>query len=198
MTTKEKAGAAHVIVDTRTLYDGWTRFLLADVRAPDGRVIEREIEDHGAAVAVLPYNAARKTAILVRQMRAPVLYAANEQLTLEAIAGVIEPGEQPEACARRETREEAALELESLQHVFAGWTMPGISTESMHFYLALYSGDARADARGGLAAEHEETLAVEFPLATLAAMADAGQLADVKTLLLVQTLRLRQPALFKR
>ena len=196
MNSKDKAGDGHAVVGTRTLYDGWTRFLLADVRAPDGRVVAREIEDHGEAVAVLPFNPARKTAILVRQMRAPVLYAAKEQMTLEAIAGVIEPGERPEACARRETREEAALEVASVQHVFSGWTMPGLSTEWMHFYLAPYSGAARADARGGVAAEHEETLAVEFSLAALARMADAGELSDVKLLVLLQTLRLRQPGLF--
>ena len=37
---------------------------------------------------------------------------------------------------------------------------------------------------------------VEVPLADLARMADTGQLIDMKTMLLVQTLRLRQPALF--
>jgi hypothetical protein len=75
--------------------------------------------------------------------------------------------------------------------------MPGISTERMHFYLATYAGDAaRPDTRGGLAAEHEDTDAIEFDLARLARMADANELADVKTLLLLQTLRLRQPHLF--
>jgi hypothetical protein len=74
--------------------------------------------------------------------------------------------------------------------------MPGISSERMHFYLGRYAGDARRELRGGVAGEHEDTTAVEFGLGDLARMADANELADVKTLLLLQTLRLRQPSLF--
>jgi nudix-type nucleoside diphosphatase (YffH/AdpP family) len=186
----------HTILHTHMIHDKWAKFLIATVRSPDGQTVEREIEDHGEAVCVLPYHAQRKTAILVRQMRAPVLFAADVQEFTEAVAGVIERDEQADACARRETREEAGLELQSLQHVFTAWTMPGISTERMHFYLAVYDGAARPDVRGGLAGEHEHTIAVEIPLAELARMAEEGELVDVKTLLLLQTLRLRQPGLF--
>jgi 8-oxo-dGTP pyrophosphatase MutT (NUDIX family) len=125
-----------------------------------------------------------------------VLFASGAQETLEAIAGVIE-GEDPLACARREAREEAQLELDSLEHIFTAWTMPGISTERMHFYLAVYTGEARSEVRGGLASEDEETIAVEIGLAELARMAKEGTLADVKTLLALQTLRLRRPLLFE-
>ena len=186
----------HTILHTRIIYDRWAKFLIATVRSPDGQAVEREIEDHGEAVCVLPYNAERKTAILVRQMRAPVLFAAGAENLIEAVAGVKERDEHADACAHRETREEAGLELQSLQHVFTAWTMPGISTERMHFYLAAYAGEARPEFRGGLAGEHEHTIAVEFPLAELARMAEEGELVDVKTLLLLQTLRLRQPGLF--
>jgi len=75
--------------------------------------------------------------------------------------------------------------------------MPGISTERMHFYLAVYTGEARSEVRGGLASEDEETIAVEIGLAELARMAKEGTLADVKTLLALQTLRLRRPHLFE-
>jgi nudix-type nucleoside diphosphatase (YffH/AdpP family) len=186
----------HTILHTRVVYDRWAKFLIATVRSPDGQAVEREIEDHGEAVCVLPYNAERKTAILVRQMRAPVLFATGAENLIEAVAGVKERDEHADAGARRETREEAGLELRSLQHVFTAWTMPGISTERMHFYLAAYAGEARPEFRGGLAGENEHTIAVEFPLAELARMAEDGELVDVKTLLLLQTLRLRQPGLF--
>ena len=183
------------ILDTRTVHAGWARFLLATVRLQDGRTIEREIEDHGEAVCVLPYNAARKTAILVRQLRVPVLFVGAADETLEAIAGVIEH-EDAAACVRREAKEEALLDLEALEHICTAWTMPGISTERMHFYLAAYTGSARSEVRGGLASEHEETIAVEMSLAALAHMADSHELVDVKTLLLLQTLRVRRPHLF--
>lgn len=182
------------ILGTREAYAGWTRLLVATIRLSDGRTIRREIEDHGAAVCVLPYNPARKTAVLVRQSRAPVLYAAKQYETLEAVAGIIED-ESAEACAHREVMEEALVKLDSLEHVFTAWTMPGLSTELMHYYLAVYSGDARPERRGGID-EDEDTVAVELGLAELAQMADGNALPDAKTLLLLQTLRLRRPGLF--
>jgi nudix-type nucleoside diphosphatase (YffH/AdpP family) len=182
------------IVATHQAYAGWTKLLVATVRLPDGRTFRREIEDHGEAICVLPYHPIRKTAVLVRQARLPVLYAANRQQTLEAIAGVIED-KDAETCAHREAMEEAHLKLDSLEHVFTAWTMPGLSTERMYFYLAVYSGEPRPQLRGGVD-DDENTVALEIGLAELARMADVNALPDVKTLLLMQTLRLRRPDLF--
>lgn len=197
MSSDSKASeGAHEIVDTRALYEGWTRFFLAKVRLADGHIVEREIEDHGDAACVLAYNVRRKTAVLVRQLRAPPLFAGGAQQTLEAIAGIVEKNEDAAACARREAREEAHLDIEAVQHLFTAWTMPGISTERMHFFLACYAGEVGPGIVGGLAGEREDTVPVEISLAELARMADAGELVDVKTLLLLQTLRLRHPELF--
>jgi nudix-type nucleoside diphosphatase (YffH/AdpP family) len=196
MTTSKTAGKPeHRLLGTHTGYAGWAKLLIATIQLADGHTVEREIEDHGEAVCILPYNSVRRTAILVRQLRAPVLFAAGAQETLEAIAGAIE-NEDPPACVRREAMEEALLDLVSVEHIFSAWTMPGISSERMHFFLGHYTGDARRELRGGVAGEHEDTTAVEYGLPELARMADANELADVKTLLLLQTLRLRQPNLF--
>ncbi len=193
--TSNKPGKIEIL-GTKQVYAGWTKLLVASLRLPDGRTIEREIEDHGQGVCVLPYHPLRKTAVLVRQPRAPVLYAADRQETLEVIAGIIEQDDNADACMHREVMEEALLKLDSLEQVFTAWTMPGISTELMHFYLAQYSGAPRPDIRGGAASENEDTLAVEIGLADLARMADAGELPDAKSLVLLQTLRLRRPDLF--
>jgi nudix-type nucleoside diphosphatase (YffH/AdpP family) len=193
--TKDKETKSE-IVHTETVYAGWTKLLVASLRLPDGRTIKREIEDHGQAMCVLPYNPRRKTAVLVRQLRASVLYAANQRETLEAVAGIVED-EDAVACAHREAMEEAHLKLDSLERVFTAWSMPGLSAERMHFFLAVYSGKARPDIAGGAASEDEETIAVEIGLAELAGMADRDALPDVKTLLLLQTLRLRKPELFR-
>jgi nudix-type nucleoside diphosphatase (YffH/AdpP family) len=182
------------IVETRTVHAGWTELLIATVQLPDGHTFKREIEDHGEAICVLPYHPVRKTAVLVRQPRVPLLYAARQEQSLEAVAGVIEE-KDPDVTVHREVMEEAKLKLDSIEHIFTAWTMPGISTERMHFYLAQYSGAARPDIEGG-ADEDEDTIAIEFPLAELARMVDAGQLPDSKTLVLLQTLRLRRPDLF--
>jgi nudix-type nucleoside diphosphatase (YffH/AdpP family) len=186
---------AYQITGTDTLHAGRSKFLILTVRLPDGQTMRREVEDHGAAVCVLPYDPDRRTAILVRQFRTPVFLAAQQEEMLEAIAGIVESPD-PKECGRREAWEEAGLRLKTLEHVGTVWTMPGVSTERMHLYLAACRETDRAGPGGGLAGEHENTTPVELELRELAARADAGRLDDMKTMLLVQTLRLRRPDLF--
>ena len=50
------------IVDTETVFEGFSRLMIATLDLPDGQTIRREIEDHGRAVCVLPYDPARRTA----------------------------------------------------------------------------------------------------------------------------------------
>lgn len=180
------------IIEAQSLYRGWVRLLRARIRLPGGEVIAREIEDHGEAACVLPYDPQARLAILVRQLRAPVLYTAGQVSIAEAIAGIVED-EDPARCAEREAMEEAGVTLESLVPVTVAWSMPGISTERMHFFLAHYRAGAPLKERSQ---EDQAVEVVELALDELARMADSGELNDVKTLLLVQTLRLRQPALF--
>jgi nudix-type nucleoside diphosphatase (YffH/AdpP family) len=187
---------SYQIARIETLHEGRSTLMVVDARLPDGAILRRAVEDHGPAVAVLPYDAARRTAILIRQFRVPVFMASGATETLEAIAGIVEGNEEPSACARREAFEEAGLRLATLEHVASAWTMPGVSTERMHFYLAPYGPADRAAAGGGLEEEKERITVVEVRLAELAAMADSARLDDAKTLVLVQTLRLRLPNLF--
>lgn len=184
-----------IITDVETKYAGWARFLLAQVRLPDGNIIRREIEDHGAAVAVLPYDPERKTAILVQQLRAPVLFSSGQPHTLEVVAGIREDIDAA-ATARREAMEEAGLALQSLEHVATAWAMPGISTEQMTLYLATYRLTDRTGDGGGLSHEHENITVVEMPVSALVAVMRSGDLVDMKTLVLTQALQLRRPDLF--
>src|SRR5215831_8090804 len=71
------------ITGTTTVHDGWGQFLIATVRLADGQCVTREIEHHGDAVAVLAYDPSRRTALLVRQLRAPMLYRDGTTHTLE-------------------------------------------------------------------------------------------------------------------
>ena len=182
------------LIEAAPRYQGWSTLLVARIRLPDGRVITREIEHHGRAACVLAFDPDGKSALFVRQVRATAVYAAQQSHLLEAVAGLIDDGEAPEACARREAMEEAGLRLSAIDHVVTAWTMPGISTERMDLFLGQYSQADRIGPGGGDIDEGIEV--VEMPLAEIAAMADAGTLTDMKTLMLVQTLRLRRPELF--
>jgi nudix-type nucleoside diphosphatase (YffH/AdpP family) len=183
------------ILGSMIAFSGWNRMLLATVRTAGGAEIRRSVEDHGAAVAVLPFDPQRRCALLVRQLRVPVLMAEGVATLLEAPAGILDSGD-PAACARREAMEEAGLDLAELVAVGRVYTMPGVSTERMHLFLAEYGAASRVAEGGGLAEEHEEIEIIEMTLSELAALADAGSLDDLKTFALIQALRLRRPDLF--
>lgn len=184
------------IRNCKLVHDGWLKLHVATLSFDDGQEFKREIEDHGPAVAVLPYDPERGTALLVQLPRAPVLFRGEASDFLEAPAGILDDGEDPEHGARREAFEETGLVLHDLEFAGSVWTMCGISTERMALYLAPYRALDRTADGGGLAEEHENITVVEIPLAELAALADRNALADMKTLALLSTLRVRHPRLF--
>jgi nudix-type nucleoside diphosphatase (YffH/AdpP family) len=184
------------IVGVQPIHDGFVKFGVATVRLADGTVLRREIEDHGDAVAVLPYDPERRIGVLVRLFRPPLLYrGAGFELT-EAPAGLIDPGETPEATAKREAEEEAGVVLGELERVATVWSSPGVSTEQITLFLAPCSTADRSEG-GGKSGEHENITVLEVSLRALWARAEAGGIEDMKLLALVQALRIRRPELFE-
>jgi nudix-type nucleoside diphosphatase (YffH/AdpP family) len=186
---------AYRITGLQTLYKGWSTLMKLSIASPAGTAFEREVEDHGAAVAVLPYDPERRQVMLVRQMRAPVLHVSGQASLLEAPAGMLDD-EEPESCARREAEEEVGLRLHALEPVGEVWTCPGVSTERIHLFLAAYGSHDRVSDGGGLSEEHEDIEVVEMPLAEMWRRLENGEVADLKTLVLLQALRLRRPDLW--
>jgi len=117
--------------------------------------LQRELFERGHAVGVLPYDPAADSVVLIEQFRIGALVAGMGPWLTEVVAGIIEEGEAPEEVARRETREEAGIEVMDLMPICRYLVSPGGSSES----VILFCG--RVDSRGaggihGLAAEHED------------------------------------------
>jgi nudix-type nucleoside diphosphatase (YffH/AdpP family) len=178
-------------------YDGWTQIIRVRVRLDDGKEVQREVEDHGRAAAVLPYDPARRTALMVRVLRAPVLLAAGAPDLLEAPAGMVDMDENdPADTARREAYEEVGVRLNKLEHVARTWSLPGLSTEQIDLFLAPYGAADRDGPGGGKADENENLTVVEMTLASLWSMVERKEIEDIKTLTLLLMLRTRHPQLF--
>lgn len=167
---------------------------MATVRMDDGSVAEREVVEHPDGAAVLLYNPGKRTALLVTELRPPVELVGEPRM-LEVVAGKIDEGDA-EACARREAEEEAGVRVSKLEWVGRFWATPASSTERVDYFLAAFSEDDRTSRGGGLEDEQEMLRVREVPLSELWHDARAGRLADAKTFLLLQALRLRRPELF--
>jgi len=184
------------LLERKLVYSGWGRFLSLDIELSDGRVVERQVEDHGEAAAVLPFDAERRVALVCRQPRIGPLYVGVEPNLVEAAAGMIDRGEDPGATAIREALEELGVRLCAVDPVAVVWSTPAVSSERLHLFLASYGAADRIDAGGGMADEGEEIEVLERPLKALLEEADAGTLTDMKTLTLVWALARRRPELF--
>lgn len=160
------------MIARRSLYRGRIVDLgLETAVLPDGRTVELEVIRHPGASAVLPVHD-DGTVTLVHQHR-----HAGGGMHYEVPAGVLEPGEAPEACARRELAEEAQLAAGKLQRLTTIYTTPGFTDERIHLFLAteLVAADGAPDA-------DEYIRVVRLPLAEALAMTADGRLTDGKTI----------------
>ena len=193
-------GMTPEILDRDATHIGYITVERLRIRLADGAEVIREVESHGDAIAVLPYDPARRMALIVSLFRAPAFDRFGVEALEEACAGMIEMsgGHAPDetGTVRREAMEELGLRLNNLEFVARVWSSPGVSAERVALYLAAYQPGDRIAPGGGLAEEHEDICVIERPLAQLAEQAQAGLIVDLKLLALVLALRARRPELF--
>lgn len=184
----------------KTAYRGFVSLDVYDVTLSDGeRVVEtvREVHDHGHGSAILPYDEAGCTCLLVRQMRMPVHVVEGDGHIIEAAAGLIDPEDDgPEDTAVREAGEELGYRVHNPERVATVYPIPGLVTEQISCYLANYSPTDRIEG-GGDADEDEVLEVIEWPLARAWQALESGEIRDAKTVILLQALKLRRGDLFK-
>ena len=159
-------------VDSRVAFEGRLINVRVDtVRLANGRLTTREIVDGSNSVCIVPVDR-RGNVFMVRQYR-----KAIEGLILEVPAGAMDDGEEPEAAARRELREETGFSAEKLEFLSFFWTTPGYCTEGMYAYLAtgLSLGDIAPD-------EDENIEVVKVALKEVPSMIASGDIVDCKSI----------------
>jgi nudix-type nucleoside diphosphatase (YffH/AdpP family) len=145
----------------------------------------RETYDRGGAATILPYNIARRTIVLVRQLRYPAYAAGYDDLMIEAAAGLLDDA-APEERIRLEAEEEIGYRLHEVREIFAAFMSPGVVTEKIHFFVAAYEPDMRVGDGGGLAHEGEDIEVLELSIDEALAMIKDGRIVDAKTIMLLQ------------
>ncbi len=138
------------ILDRQRVYDAFFKLDVLQLRhqrfAGDWTpVLKRELFVQRPAVAVLPYDAVQDVVVLVEQFRTGCLDLPGDPWLVEAVAGIVETGETPEAVAIRETREETGLELGRLVLACSYHASPGGTSERVHVFV----GEIAAPPSGG-------------------------------------------------
>ena len=136
------------LISSERLYTGRIVHLDRDsVRFPDGSTGQLEMLRHPGASAVVPFlddpRGPDPRVLLIRQFR----HAADDFIW-EVPAGRLDPGESPEACARRELEEETGMRAGTLEQLTTIYTTPGFTDERIHLFLArdLEAGSQRREA----------------------------------------------------
>ncbi len=138
--------------------DAWT---IEHDRFDGGRqTIVREHLERGDAVAVLLHDPKRDQVLLIEQFRiGPAVRpdtADGDAWLLEIVAGMLDEGESPEDCARRECIEEAGYAPAKLTSLGWYYSTPGGSSERIHLFLGEVDRNRPAGPGGGVAGEHED------------------------------------------
>ena len=156
------------LIGSDTVFEGGLISVRVDeVELADGTRARREVVEHPGAVAVVPLLEDGRV-VMIRQYR----HAAGKVLW-ELPAGLVEEGEGPEECARRELGEEVGYEPGELVPLFSTFLSPGFSSEIIHIFLAR---DLRPV---NVASEPDEQIeAVPVPLAEAVAMVRRGEVQN--------------------
>jgi nudix-type nucleoside diphosphatase (YffH/AdpP family) len=142
---------------------------------------------------VLLYDLERGTVLLSRQFRFPVYVNGHpDGMLIEAAAGLLDDDDARTAI-RREAGEELGVAVGELEHVFDVYMSPGSVTERVHFFAAPYSPATRVHAGGGLVDDGEDIEVLELDFTAALAMTRTGEIADAKTIMLLQWAALDGP-----
>lgn len=183
------------VVERETCFRGFYRMDRLHVRhrlfgGGMSQEIVRELFVRPDAVCVLPYDPLHDAVVLIEQFRVGALATENPWL-LEVVAGLIEPGETPEAVAHREAQEEAGLSLTALWPVTRYLPSPGGSDEEVCLFVGKCDSD-KAGGVHGLAEEGEDIRVHVLPLEDALQAVKDGIINNAAAIIALQWLALNR------
>jgi nudix-type nucleoside diphosphatase (YffH/AdpP family) len=184
------------IRSVQTLSDDW--YLLKkttfDYLRRDGswQTQSRETYDRGNGAAILLFNRTHETVVLTRQFRLPAyVNGLADGMLVEACAGLLDK-DDPEACIQREAEEETGFRIHNPRKVFEAYMSPGSVTEKLFFFVAEYDRENKISEGGGDEKEGEDIEVLELPIQRALEMISSGEIADGKTIMLLQYAKLQK------
>jgi GDP-mannose pyrophosphatase NudK len=182
------------VIGSEILAESWgklTRWTLElQRRSGEWQRQVRETYDRGDGAGILLYNRDQRSVILTRQFRFPVFSHGEPGWLVEVVAGKLE-GDTPTVTAKKEAEEESGYRVHDVELVMSAYMSPGSVTEKLSLFLAEYDAGSRISDGGGLAHEGEDIEVMEVGIDAALGMIETGEIADAKTIMLLQYVRLK-------
>jgi ADP-ribose pyrophosphatase len=159
--------------------------------------ISREVFERGQAGGVLMYDPQRDEVVMIRQFRAGAYAAGHHAWVWEVVAGIIEENETAEQMIRRESVEEANLEVGELLPIASVMLTPGACSESCQVFLGRVDS-SKAGGVFGLAEEQEDILVKVFSFADAYALVERNEIDNAVGVIALQWLALHRDEVRKR
>lgn len=154
-------------------------------------VLTREVFERGDAVAILPYDPATDSIVLIEQFRPGALRSEHGPWQLELIAGMFGTNEQPIEVAIREAKEEANLVIlpNNVTKIMNYLSSSGGMSECIHLYCASVDSSNLSGVYG-LEEEGEDILVHVVARKQALALLESGKITNAATIIALQWLQL--------
>lgn len=160
------------ILSSKEVFRGRVFSVRVDEVQEGDQIYVREVVQHRGSAVIIPVFADGSVAF-VRQYRHP-----SVKYLLEAPAGTLDDGEQPEEGAARELQEELGYVAGNLQKLSEFFVSPGFLEEKMWVYLATDLTETKQQLD-----EDEIVEVVRMPSGQALSMITTGEIEDAKTII---------------
>lgn len=192
------------LIGREKLYEGFFSAERVELRHEDFNgtwtsALKREVMHIGGVAAVLLYDPAQDSVVLLEQFRTAAWLTPEVEspMMYECVAGLMEDGEDAKECAIREAAEESGCTVTQIERVFGVMPSPG----SLQEYCNLFIGRIDGATHGGIfgndhEGEHIRTHVI--PVQCAFDMVERGEILHSLTVILLQWLRIHHQDLRER
>lgn len=143
--------------------------------------LKRLVFERGHAAAVLPYDPANDSVVLISEMRPGILSAGDDPFSLSIVAGMIDPGENGLQTVFREAVEESGLKIGKAYLIHPGlYVSPGGTSEKIALYCGIVDS-TQVKEFAGKPEEGEDIQTHVMPFGEFIRRIDAHEINDMKT-----------------
>ena len=150
-----------------------------------GPELKREMTHRREAVGVFVHDPKLQKFLLIEQFRLGAFNSKNSPWQLEVIAGLIDDGEDPITCIKREALEEANCHLQDVDFLYSYYPSTGACDE----IFSLYAATADLSQAGGIFGEDDEGEDIKvhvFNYADLNPLMQSGYVSNAALLIALQ------------